>query len=573
MTTAKPTERGDSESVSGRGNGWRGLGRGWPARLFSLAILTLSVWSAARVLSGVWRFTIDDAGISYGYAKHLAEGSGPVAVVGGPWVEGYSNPLWVFLLATLHALGLEPPRAAKWLGVAFLVTTLFAGLRVLWVVRDAPRFRLDGSDLTWLISLTGTAAVGVWVVAGLENPLYSALAIGLVAFDVLERREPSRAGLSGACAFALAITRPEGLAWAAPLLVLKAFDAWRSPAHRRQAQAAVLLFLVPLLLYHLGHFLVFRQLLPNTYFAKPARGGLDQGFEYLVDGLSHSGFVWLLPLSALGCISQLRDKLLLAGQVLAGVLFVLYSGGDWMPHARFVSMILPGLGLLAALGVHNLVRLVSRLSSGRAPGAIVAGCLGVAFAVPWLRQQAPLLERISRRPWCHFCERLSDMRGVQALTRKAGLDSTTLLTHDFGGPSWVSDESLYPLDFLGLCDRSVALIRQDRVRRGGSMKTDFRFHQYLFHEQPSPPGILYVPPNFWPDFDRSPEFRLGYLSLSPRLLGRRARRDAYFGLHRSELVDYFPPLEPMAFRSIGGGLTLAGYGAVRADEGAAGGRA
>ena len=45
-----------------------------------------------------WQWTIDDSFISYRYAANLAAGHGLV-FNHGEWVEGYSNPMWVLILA------------------------------------------------------------------------------------------------------------------------------------------------------------------------------------------------------------------------------------------------------------------------------------------------------------------------------------------------------------------------------------------------------------------------------------------------------------------------------------------
>ncbi len=56
---------------------------------------------------GAWQ--IDDAGISFAYARNLALGHGLVAQPGVIPVEGYSNPLWVFLLAAFSVVRLFDP--------------------------------------------------------------------------------------------------------------------------------------------------------------------------------------------------------------------------------------------------------------------------------------------------------------------------------------------------------------------------------------------------------------------------------------------------------------------------------
>jgi hypothetical protein len=123
----------------------------------------------------------------------------------------------------------------------------------------------------------------------------------------------------------------------------------------------------------------------------------------------------------------------------------------------------------------------------------------------WARHQRPRLEQLHAERWCHFCERVADARRVERLASAAQLRTHTLLTHDYGGPSWLSSQRFAPLDFLGLCDHSAALLRSRRSR--GGLGNDVRLYQYFIHEQPTAPSWVLVPPNFWPGFERSPEYR------------------------------------------------------------------
>ena len=59
----------------------------------------------------IWRFDflVDDAFISFRYARNLALGHGLVFNVGeSPPVEGYTNFLWVLMLAAVETLGWDP---------------------------------------------------------------------------------------------------------------------------------------------------------------------------------------------------------------------------------------------------------------------------------------------------------------------------------------------------------------------------------------------------------------------------------------------------------------------------------
>src|SRR4029450_6903319 len=72
-----------------------------------------------------WRVTLDDAFITFRYARHLAEGYGL-----GAWnrtgehVEGYSSLLWTLLLAGAAWLGVDVRIAAKVFGTAAALTVI-----------------------------------------------------------------------------------------------------------------------------------------------------------------------------------------------------------------------------------------------------------------------------------------------------------------------------------------------------------------------------------------------------------------------------------------------------------------
>lgn len=60
-----------------------------------------------------WGWYIEDAAISFAYARNWAEGEGLVAIPGGERLEGYSNATWVALLALFELLGIDGFRSSK----------------------------------------------------------------------------------------------------------------------------------------------------------------------------------------------------------------------------------------------------------------------------------------------------------------------------------------------------------------------------------------------------------------------------------------------------------------------------
>ena len=69
----------------------------FPALVVAAAGIVLARY--VSVLSWAWPMKLDDAFISFRYARNLVEGAGLVWNPGEPPVEGYSNFLWVLLLA------------------------------------------------------------------------------------------------------------------------------------------------------------------------------------------------------------------------------------------------------------------------------------------------------------------------------------------------------------------------------------------------------------------------------------------------------------------------------------------
>jgi hypothetical protein len=77
-------------------------------------------------------YTSDDAYISFRYARNLGDGLGLVWNP-GEHVEGYSNFLWVMILAGAYRLGADIVVSGRWLGFVFAVA---AGLGTYALSRD-----------------------------------------------------------------------------------------------------------------------------------------------------------------------------------------------------------------------------------------------------------------------------------------------------------------------------------------------------------------------------------------------------------------------------------------------------
>jgi arabinofuranosyltransferase len=174
----------------------------------ALALLMAHAWS--------YRFLTDDAFISFRYARNLSLGHGLVFNPGGDRVEGYTNFLWVLLLALARSLGWAPEVSSQALS---LVATVALGLVIAWV--SVQRRSAGGPAWFVLVApllLAVTRSVAVWSTSGLETRLFELLVIAGLLQLVRERDRlvgvSRRAGLAPWLLGLACLTRPEGLLFA-----------------------------------------------------------------------------------------------------------------------------------------------------------------------------------------------------------------------------------------------------------------------------------------------------------------------------------------------------------------------
>jgi hypothetical protein len=212
----------------------------------------------------LWHFAIDDVGISYRYAHHLATGQGLTWNPGQEPVEGYSNFLWVLILAAGKFLGFDIVITSKVLGFALGIAALSVLTLVshaLWALRS----------FWWLppMLVAVTPEWAAWSMSGLEIALYGfLLSVGLYAIVANPRL---RTLLLSVTVSGLTLTRPEGAGIGA-LLLLLAVRAGTGPSGT-WTRVKAHMFPIAMLLLTVAALLAFRFayfgfLFPNTVYAK-----------------------------------------------------------------------------------------------------------------------------------------------------------------------------------------------------------------------------------------------------------------------------------------------------------------
>jgi arabinofuranosyltransferase len=355
--------------------------------LLALAILVIHVL-ALQTLP-------DDAFISFRYAHNLAEGHGPVF---NPMqrVEGYTTPLWVFLLGGLAALGLPIAETAT------VLCVIAAGLTVALLPRFSASLglRLYGLDALLLALNTSYA---IWAGSAMEMVPFGLLLI-LSTWALLGKRPPLLTGLLFA---SLTLLRPEGALFGGLALMLGLVDAVRGKegAWSRLVWLGVG-FGLPVVAHLAWRLVYYGYPLPNTFYAKVGFN-LDQwgrGLGYLAEAAVRYVLALTIP-TLLGLLQPFGRKwtFLVSGLGLY-LLYLSLVGGDWMVSFRLVVPVLPFVAVLAA---HGLVgawrRLQPRLGPRWAQIAAVAGLLLVlptsaytSFTTdpeqPWVRDAKPIAD-------------------------------------------------------------------------------------------------------------------------------------------------------------------------------------
>ena len=293
-----------------------------------LFVLVLALVEIAFVF---WVGFGDDAYIFGRYANNLVRGWGPAFNRGEP-VEGYSSPLWLFLLS-LMSLYKAPPMIA-----AGLLNALLWPALLLMAADDKKRW-----PAPLLLLLSGPIAFA----AG--NGLETGLMMTALLYGVWRQsRGDSRGATLGFAAVAL--TRPEGV-----LLALVAL-AEQARCERRLPLANLGIALAPWAAYLSFRLIYFQDVLPNTYYVKTQTWAL---FIETLPLYLGSLATYLPALPALLVIGAARNLGHLGGRnaassppkfapifwlpvELAGVLLLLsMAGGDDRLTLRYAAPALP----------------------------------------------------------------------------------------------------------------------------------------------------------------------------------------------------------------------------------------
>jgi arabinofuranosyltransferase len=460
-----------------------------------LAVFVLAAWSKINAVKA-WRVGVlvltlgfslvnqlvfstvaEDAYITFRYALNLAEGNGPVFNP-GEHVEGYSNFLWMILIALPKAMfGWDIVVTASVFGVlCALACVVLAYLLVNRIVAvahpDAPVPALGVSAAVMTAAASGLAAYGP---SGLETPLFLLLILG-VAYALTARR-PVVAGVLVAL---LGMTRPDGLVIGVIVLVWLVAAAM-AKRHSWWAPAGYVLgafvFAAPWTAWRITF---YGHLVPNAIAAKS--GGslgwqLDQGWHYLEQfSLVHIGFL-LLAVVVIAAMafrrtapSEARSVVwLLLTVIVVYIAFVTYAGGDWMPAWRLLAPV-PPLIAVASAAAYGVLAVPASRRNTRWVGVVAFVLAGVSVLVTVVSPN--VLDRM--HGWRSAISQLSEIGTWLGTNLPPG---TVISTYANGTLSYHAGTQLTVIDVLGLTDEHIARDGQRDEKAGpiGHIASDYNY--------------------------------------------------------------------------------------------------
>ena len=360
-----------------------------PLRRLHLALLISAVIAGAAALAiqdvlVADRYMTDDAYISFRYARHFADGLGPVWS-NGTTVEGYTNFGWILLLAGGIKLGIGPVVASRLFG-------LLASIGILALVPLlASQLRPAGSSGWWvatggaIIALSLNTGFSLWTFAGLETSAFTLFVTAAVIAHLREERTRCESVTSALLLVVASLIRPDGVVILAVVAGAKVIHVLRRSRSRGSAVSLVvwtLSFAVPFGAFWLWRWSYYGDFFPNTYYLKSgsSRAFFERGAWYAWD-FFRVYWIWL----AFGMLasvwrerrSEYHPSLFCVALIGSWFAYVAAGGGDWMPYFRFFIPILP---VLYVLTLHGLVDAAEMLATDLRPSRATSAAMGFAVA-------------------------------------------------------------------------------------------------------------------------------------------------------------------------------------------------
>jgi arabinofuranosyltransferase len=458
------------------------------SRTFSagLAVLLLAfgLWAAGFIhrssfdVEGRHYYCLfDDAMISMTYARNLIDGYGLTWARFGEPVEGFTHPLWTFLMIPVNALPVPLRDRSLLIQILSLLTLAGTIVAVRRLMLD--HFAPAGPDSArhWLPAALLTAfyyPLAYWALMGMETGFQALLTVVAVhlALSTAHGSRDHSLSLWTVCTAAFLLRMDMLLLVAAVQLYVLLQKGFR-PTMSRRWLAGLALFCGVSLAYGIFRWAYYHDVLPNTYYLKltgvPLAVRLLRGLSVMTQfARDHLAVLLVAGIGTATFLRRNRRLILPAAVFALYCAYSVYVGGDaWdgdipIRSNRFVAFAMPLLFVL-----FNAV-LDEALASWRSrrEGEDVAGRFALAAATVaallivnglWLAPEAKADESwrelaLTRRP--PMTERHQDVVADLQVFRRLVRPGATVATAWAGIPAYFSDYKM--IDILGYNDRVIA---------------------------------------------------------------------------------------------------------------------
>lgn len=279
---------------------------------------------------------VDDAFISLRYAERFLYGEG-LTWNNGEKVEGYSNLLWVLIVALFGKLGMDLEIAAH---LVCIFSTAIACCSLVYLANQKSLHYF--SKLGAVLVLVTAWPVVYWTAGGLESTLHMALITWVAVIGWLRFYENKINKSVFTLSFLLgliSINRPDGAFFIGVFTFL--FLLPKNKETRKEAVLILLLSSVFPILQVLFRIYYYGDPLPNTYYAKVAinenrfLGGLNYiSKELLVYTPIFAATIIYAALSKLDLRNVLLTIAFFIIPAIAWLLLVAVGGGDFFQYGR-----------------------------------------------------------------------------------------------------------------------------------------------------------------------------------------------------------------------------------------------
>lgn len=327
-----------------------------PVKAFRLAIAAVCVGCLTFGLASIWRVgLVDDAYIFLVYARNIVEGFGPVFNP-GERVEGFTSPLWMFLLAAGGLFTADFESLAYWFGV------VAACLAVMLLARQALR-TFSNYALTPFVLTAALAASPViifWAGSGLDTSLFF-LMVSASILSILADDGRSRVSTRTVILLCLAtLARPEG--------TLLAFYAGCVSLWRRRSILPLTGYVAFVASIVVVRYSYYGDFVPNTFhvevaatFAQRVFAAIDYCEPAIVANLSMIAVLCVLTTFAWRWERSFRTYAAsLIAWIFLWVGYVVCVGGDNFPFLRVLVPVIPAMFLLAVASIYVIQRHANR---------------------------------------------------------------------------------------------------------------------------------------------------------------------------------------------------------------------